>query len=220
MLIRSPKNGFEETEGSALRGELERSTLYMSLGSATIRVRGGGSGSDLFRARFNFPRGQAPEVQCDPDSGAVRIHGPATVRRWPLSRPRNVELTLNSDVIWDLRIDSGASRADLDLTHLRISRLQQDGGASQAEVWLPAPERTVPVELAAGASRTTVHRPAGVPVRVELFAGASSFRADGVTHRSLGGGIVWESAGYEEFADRYLVRVTGGMSWLALDAVG
>ena len=51
-----------------------------------------------------------------------------------------------------------------------------------------------------------------MPVRARVRAGASRLAVDGERFSGLGGHTRWESEGFRETADRYVVEVSGGAS--------
>jgi hypothetical protein len=73
-------------------------------------------------------------------------------------------------------------------------------------------------QLSGGTSKLTIHRPAEVPVRIDVRGGIGHLTFDQKPFRS-GAELTVQSPGYERAADRYDVRLTGGVSRVAIDTV-
>ena len=132
------------------------------------------------------------------DSGAAFWSG-ATLR-W--------DVGLAAEIPVDLRLDTGANRSHVDLSALRIRRLELHTGASETTVQLPA-SGAVSARVEAGLASVTLIVPAGVAARV------ASQMAIGSTHvdesrfpRSMDG---WASSDYESATNRIEITVSGGI---------
>lgn len=105
---------------------------------------------------------------------------------------------------------------DLELAALALSEMTMNGGASKVDVQLSRPVGTVPLRIRGGASRVTIRRPAGVPVRVRVSGGLSRLTLDGRRLPSSGAGTVRDTPGYEAAPDRYELSVEGGASRISV----
>ncbi|MCL5676589.1 MAG: DUF5668 domain-containing protein [Firmicutes bacterium] len=112
--------------------------------------------------------GEAPEVRTgrSGDTANVRISQAKTVQVWP-GRPApswNVHLTHQVPV--DLRTRVGAIKGDLDLSQVKLQRLDVQAGAGDLRLIFGQVDAKVPVSLDVAASHVTLVVPAGVPVRI------------------------------------------------------
>ncbi len=200
-------------EASAPLGDTSEGRLEFTRGASKVVVSGGAAPGELYHAHFEGP---PPEVS---------VHGGAIVmqrRRAFLPfdwRQQSSEVQLNTSIPWTIVLKGGMYQFTADLRGLRLSGLEVGGGASDIEVWLPAPVGVVPVRLSGGASKVVVHRPRGVPLRAAMSGGASHLVFDGQSVIDLGGRNILESSGYEAHDDRYELRFSGGASQLTIDAV-
>jgi hypothetical protein len=120
--------------------------------------------------------------------------------------------------VWDYRLDantptqlvihSGASRLDLDLATLSVTRLEFQGGASNLNLTLPARVGSFVSEIEAGAASIKVRVPKGVGLRLH----AKSIGSVNVDETAFPrrGPDTYESVDYEAANARADVRVEGG----------
>lgn len=76
---------------------------------------------------------------------------------------------------------------DADLTALRLTVLRAGGGASDVELTLPRPERTIAIRIGGGVSKMTIRRPADVPVRTTVHGGVTKLAIDDQRFGAVGG---------------------------------
>jgi TetR/AcrR family tetracycline transcriptional repressor len=160
---------------------------------------------DLYAA---YSDGQPPEIYAA--NGVVNLL--QTRGRKPST------LVLNASVPWEIRVRNGASHLSADLRGLQLRAFQVEGGTSSLELTAPIPSGTVPIELAGGTSKLTIHRPAEVPVRIDVRGGISHLVFDQKSFRPAGE-LTVQSPSYERVPDRYDVRLSGGVSKLEVDTV-
>ena len=89
-------------------------------------------------------------------------------------------MSLNATVPWSVLLKGGMWKLTADLRPLRLGSLDVGGGASDVEVWLPAPTGVVPVRVSGGASRVTSAPPRRrAALRAVISGGASQLVFDG-----------------------------------------
>jgi hypothetical protein len=153
----------------------------------------------------------------------VSVHGGtvtvAQKRRFRLFdwRSESADIALNTSIPWTVSLLGGMWQLAADLREIRLEALTVSGGASEVEIWLPAPGGIVPVAVSGGASSVRVHRPAGAAVRAAISGGASELEFDGQRLGGVGGRNVLESTGFGTAADRYEFRFSGGASQVTID---
>jgi hypothetical protein len=204
---------------SALAGEVSAPRLDLSAGAATIIVRAGSTGGDLYRATVESPADEKPAVTLDSASGTLHVNLPGrTGFDWGSQNDhRTVDLTLSDRLPWVIGLNTGASQTSLDLSGLKVSSVTAESGASSVNLTLPKPTVTVPVHVAGGAMHLTIQRPAGTPVRVSGSGGASSMDVDG---QHFGGlfqeGVHFTSPDYSTATGRYEISIESGASSIGI----
>ena len=176
--------------------------LAFSRGAAGVVLRGDAALAELYRARFE---GTPPEVLVDGNSVTIEVK-----RRF---RPVRLAHAVDGGrpqhrPALGGRLRGGMWKLEADLRLLQLESFELTGGASESEIWLPAPQRrTVPIRLTGGASNVQLHRPAGVAMRAELTGGASQLVFDEQRLGSIGGRNHFSTPGFADAVGRYEVQV-------------
>lgn len=84
------------------------------------------------------------------------------------STRNKLDLKLNKQVAWDLKMDLGASNGNMDLSELRINRLEFDAGAVNYNIKLGGNVPVTEVKMDSGASNFEFDIPKDVGVKVRL----------------------------------------------------
>ena len=203
------------THAAAPAGEVSAPHLNLSAGAAQITVRGGSTGGDLYRATFQSPTDEKPDVTLDTATGAVNVNLPGRSGfQWGTENDhRSVDLVLDDQLPWAIGLNSGASQTSLDLSALKVSSVTVKSGASSVKMTLPKPTGTVPISVSGGATHLTIERPAGTPIRVTSSGGATSLDVDGQHFAGLfNSGQNFVSPAYSSATDRYDITIESGAS--------
>ncbi|WP_421383738.1 toast rack family protein [Bacillus salacetis] len=92
------------------------------------------------------------------------------------------DLQLNNDVPIDLRVESGASDTNLDLSGLQLTDLKVDAGVGDVEVDLSGDwKESFNVDINTGVGETTVILPESVGVQIKSEEGIGTANFDGFT---------------------------------------
>lgn len=180
---------------------VEAGHLMFARGAAHLKIQVDDTMDDLYRARFE---GKAPDVWAD--AGVV------TVRYRSAFRPPHGEITLSGRIPWTITARFGMSDIMADLEDADLKGFEISGGASQIEARLPEPKDAVPIRIGGGSSRIDLIRPAGVPVRVRVGAGASKLAIDDLDLGAIGGMSDWRSPDYDKARARYDIEIGAGAS--------
>jgi DNA-binding MarR family transcriptional regulator len=196
-------------ELSAPLGDVTAGRLELVASVARMRIDSKREMADLYRASFER---RAPRIRVS--GGTVNLTFPGL---WHAGVGRG-QVTLCGAIPWALDLRGGAAEMDVELSDLTLAEMTMNGGASRVDFHLGRPAGTVPLRIRGGASRVTIRRPAGVPVRVRVTGGMSRLRLDGRQVGSVGGGAVLDSPGYDAATDRYELSVEGGASRITVQA--
>jgi DNA-binding MarR family transcriptional regulator len=199
------QGGARESEGrlSTPRGDVTSGRLEIVASVVRMRIDSNREMPDLYRASFER---RAPRIRVS--AGTVNLTFPGL---WHAGTGRG-QVTLSGVIPWALDIRGGAADMDLELSTLALAEMTMTGGASKVDFRLSRPVGTVPLRIRGGASRVTIRRPAGVPVRVRVSGGLSRLTLDAQRLASSGAGTVRDTPGYEASVDRYELSVEGGAS--------
>jgi hypothetical protein len=182
-----------------------RDATFELLGGATsVRLWAGSIGDDLYRISAPSDAGIRPEV--DRDGGNVRL------RLVPAGDGGSgrVDVVVNAQVGWALRMTGGARELRVDMTDGSASEIRFAGGASLIDVALARPSAVLPLVMTGGVDQFRVRLAAGTPVRVTAASGAGSVTIDGQTHQGVAGGQVFTANGWRDGGPGVDVRAEAG----------
>jgi hypothetical protein len=189
-------------------GATTRGRLLFTSGAANVRIDVHPDRAALYAAHFER---QLPAVWMQ--DGIVTIQ----YRRYspfdwltPLAEPR-ATLKLNEAIPWELEFRGGVSRLSADLRRLQVRALDLCS-ISTARLLLAAPVEAANIYLSGSASDLTVHRPAGVAIRLQIAGSASHLTLDGKCFGAVGGGIQWQTPDYHNSTCHYDMSIAGSVS--------
>jgi hypothetical protein len=119
------------------------------------------------------------------------------------------DIGLTAEVPLDLRLDTGANRAVLDLRDLRLRSLELHTGASETRVLLPRAAGATSVRAESGAAALTLEVPAGVAARIRSRMALGSSEVDPSRFLRVADGN--ESPDYATATNRVDIDVSGGV---------
>jgi hypothetical protein len=127
--------------------------------------------------------------------------GPGGALDWSFDLSRDVELAL--------RFDTGAGEARLDLTDLRVSRVELKTGASSTTLLAPANAGSTRVDVEGGAAAVNIRVPAGVAARIHAQGGIAGITVD--RDRFPRVDDVYQSPDYDSAANRVEIEARMGV---------
>jgi DNA-binding MarR family transcriptional regulator len=190
------------SEHFAPLGGLASARLLIRSGLSDIRLRGGGSSAELYRATFS---GATPLVRLR--DGRVIVQYRGIPFDW---RKRKATLALNASIPWSIEIVGGVERVEADLRGLDLEQFKVTGGTEQIQLELGQPRGDVPIEILGGAKTIRFERPRGIPLRLGITGGVGRVELDGQPKGTKGGKWSIESDGWTRSANRFSVSVVGG----------
>lgn len=180
--------------------------------AASVQLRFGGGVLEVGRA--------APGVLlAGRFQGGVRYrtHGPDAVelepdtgRGWPMSGATfQWSLGLTGEKPLDLRLDTGASRATIDLADLLVRQLELHSGAAETRLRLPRAAGATLVRTDTGVSSLLIEIPPGVGARIRSTMAMGRVDVDPARFTRYAEG--WQSPDYPTAANRVDLDVRGGV---------
>ncbi len=145
-------------------------------------------------------------------AGRVRLAPPTPPSGWSLGRaPYTWTLGVSGEVPLRLRVETGATDAELELSGLRLAELRLRTGASETRVVLPAAAGVTLVDAEGGAAAIRFRVPDGVAARIRSSIALGSSDVDPVRFPRTAAGDAWESPDFATAANRVEIAVRGGI---------
>jgi hypothetical protein len=206
------------------RGSLESQNLSLPLDQASglyVKIKHGAGrlhiGSSPIGSQDavsgTFVGGVEYDSRMDGNEMKVKLNAPADLF-WNIPpfggfQGLTWDINLNRHVPLRLKIDSGASESNLDLTDLKLSDLDIDTGASSTQLILPANGGLTRVKIHSGAASVQIKVPDGVAAHFEIKQGMAGINVD--SSRFLNNGGVYETAGFAAAANRIEAIIETGV---------
>ena len=113
-----------------------------------------------------------------------------------------------------VKVETGASQLDMDLTDVLASHIELETGASNSNVIMPA-RGTSLLDLEAGAASINITIPEGVAGRIRIKEGLTSLNVDTNRFPQLDSRL-YQSADYDTAANRAEVSVEAGLGSITI----
>jgi len=202
-----------KVDSHAALGNLNRATLEIDAGAASITVTGTSSlEGDLYHAVISYS-GPKPEISLDRSNGSLTISQGNSGFGVFQTRRFTMDLQINSSVPWTITSNGGASTETFNLASVPLKSMDINTGASRENITLGAPSGVVPITINGGALTVNLHRLAGTGASVSVSGGAVSLTFDGRQSHAIGN--LQESTG--SGTDTYRVEVSGGACTVTMD---
>jgi hypothetical protein len=211
LLIGSIGRGQRHSEDQTIsipRENASRARIKFDHGAGKLNIHGGAVDPDLLKGVFGTEMDTRSKL--DGDRLEVRLRNAPQFWAWYPGQNLDWDVSLNKDVLYNLKIDSGASATYLDLTDLKVTNLEVDTGASSTDIYLPANAGTTLVDIDTGASSVKVHVPSGVGAHIRIKTGVASVHVDTDRFHQIENGI-YQSDEYTTSANRADITIDSGV---------
>jgi hypothetical protein len=194
--------------------------LHFGAGELTVDALDGTAGTlatMIYTGPANFRPNSAYRVRdgigdlayTNDDSDRARLSLPSMIGRDRDHTEMHVQLT--PGVPLSLDVQAGAADSMMDLSALRIARLDLQTGVSNTQVRLPQAAGLTQVTVKGGIANLTFDIPSGVAAYITLSAPLSGGNVDETRFRSLGHGH-YRSADYDTAANRVALQAQVGIA--------
>ena len=201
--------------GAFVQRHVPQEHLVVPLGGAgqgSVRLRfGAGTLTTSRAAPGNLVNGlfEGGVVRRNRGSGGVELSQDTSFGVPWLDHGADWTVGLSAEVPLDLRVDTGAARAWLDLADLRVRRVEPHTGASETRVRLPRAAGATSVRAQTGVASLTIEVPDGVAARIRSRMGLGSSQIDETRFpRSASG---YESPDFATATNRADIDLSGGV---------
>ena len=194
----------EEVRTAPLAGR-ERARFELVDGVTRFELRMADLGEELYRITSSAESDARPRPELTADRLRLRLR-----LQQVGDGPGDVEVLLNTQVSWALRITGGSTERHLDLTAGRLSALEFVGGATRTQLRLPRTRGTLVARVSGGVNIFDATVAGGVPVRVRVNSGAAVVQVYDERHDGIPAGTVLGSPAWDRSVDRIFLDLVAG----------
>jgi hypothetical protein len=119
------------------------------------------------------------------------------------------DIKLNSNPVWDINVETGATKLDFDLSKFKIKNLTLKGGAASFDVKLGNPLVSTNVEVSTGVSEVNISVPKEAACSIRTNSGLSSNEFEGFDKKDNG---LYETSGFDAAKNKIYIHMSGGVS--------
>jgi len=209
-------NGVVKIEGSSIFNKEYTPDAKL----ARLNISGGGTTyalsdttSQLFKAETKEFYGKYEFNSAKEDSVYVLNLKMKNNKGWNFDSEDNksnrADIKLNPNPIWDIYVETGATKLDFDLTKFKIKSVTLKGGAASFDVKLGQPLEKTNVEVSTGVSDVNISVPKDAACSVNSNTGLSSNDFPGFSRRDNN---TYETPGFDAAKNKIYVHMTGAIS--------
>ena len=189
-----------------------------SIAKAVLNISGGAtkyvlkdSTGNLFQADVKKSFGNYSLLKTFSDSTQVLDFKMKGNSQWELkdNDGNTATLKLNSNPIWDINVEMGAGKADLDLSSFKVNKVSIKGGAASFKIILPEPVKSTTVSVETGVSEIEISIPSSAACKITTESGLSSNDFTGFTKQADG---TYTNKNYEGSYNVIVLDLKGGLS--------
>lgn len=199
------KNSNNKTISEKMDSEIESRKMSIKLGATEIKVDS--DTEKLFEASVPestkyFKNGSDNEIICFKKDDYIPLNF--------LNNPHSYKFHLNEKVDWDLEIDAGATSGTIDLSKLKIGKLDLDLGFGSMDLNFGNLSEKTEVSIDAGFSSVKAYVPKSSGVRIKVDNGIGSSNVKDFGWEKQGGYYI--SPNYEKAENKIDMKVDSGFS--------
>jgi len=125
------------------------------------------------------------------------------------NKTNSATFKLNSTPIWDINVETGATKLDFDLTKFKVRSLKISGGAASFDVKMGEPLDDTHINIETGVSEVNISIPKDAACSIETDSGLSSNKFDGFNKTDDNR---YETAGFGGAKKKIRIHMSGGIS--------
>lgn len=184
--------------------------LNISGGATTFRLQD--TTSQLFKAdtksfhgRFEF-NGHSEDSVYVMNFDMKENHG---IWNWGDNNDNSAFISLNTNPVWELHIDAGATDLNFDLSRYKMRDVVLKGGAANFVLKMGQPLDQTNIDVSTGASDVTINIPQDAACHIKTDSGLSSTTFDGFSKMDDGN---YQTAGFDTARNKMYIHISGGVS--------
>ncbi|HKP51401.1 MAG TPA: toast rack family protein [Chloroflexia bacterium] len=162
-------------------GNARSADVSVHIGTSELYIDGKASGEQLVAGTLEYydkEKEPARDVNRNGDRVVINLEqrgdGPSSWFNFDGNRSPRWDLHLATGIPVTLKVDVGTGNTNLDLSALKLERLEVDAGTGNILAQLPSPQGTTPVVVDAGTGSLDMTIPEGVAARIKVSTGTGN----------------------------------------------
>lgn len=212
-----------DNESDKPDGDTKTATLFSEpyIGgtrNAILNIEGGATSfilrdtaSQLFTANVKKNYGKYSVFKFSTDSTETVDFKMTGEAEWDMKKSvsNQVIMTLNSQPVWDINLETGAGKSNFDLTKFKIRKIKLEGGVAKFDIKLGSLSKTTVVEVESGVSKINIAIPESAGCEIRTDSGLSSLDFKGFTKLSDN---AYQTPNFNSAQQKITINLEGGLS--------
>lgn len=213
MFLMGPRKGsgyVEIVNASVPLEGAKKASLRLQHGAGTLRLSSG-AGEGMFLSG-SVPETTGIKQNRSGDRLDVRLEaGGFASAPWHWGGGVKWDLQVAQNVPVELRLESGANEARLDLRDLNVTDFRLETGASSTQIQMPASAGHTRARIETGAASVQIRIPVGVAARIKSSSGLANINVDQSRFPKIASGL-YEAAEFESAENRIEINLEAGVA--------
>jgi hypothetical protein len=196
---------------------VESARADLSFGAGTNKIYALSDSSNLIEGQLQTYSSPNFSVSTSSDRATIVLGpGPASIPMViPFSSEETWNVGLNSSVSYQLNLNVGVGQSNIDLSKLRLSGGEIDGGVGTSDLYLPG-QGKYRLDINGGVGTIKIYVPSNLAVRAEVDGGLGSFNR--LPDMQEVRDDVYETPGFSSAEDAVTLIIDGGVGSISMFA--
>ena len=164
--------------------EVEKAKLALKFGATQIYLKSGAGANNLVEADVSKELSSFIDHSESERDGGRQADVEFNMRRFNFSDMENLknlssEFYINGDILWELDFDTGAVDGNLDLTGLKMEKLDIDTGAAKFDIAMGSFNTKMNIDAGASTFRIALPGDTGIRIKLDGALNNTNFDEDG-----------------------------------------
>jgi len=203
--------GSNQKLNSPMNADIKNATFNFSGGAAEFVIAG--TSKDLVEADANLNFGNI-SLKKTGDSANPTVDFALRGKKNNLNigddNDNKINLKLNSSVLWDMKFEFGAGKANFDLSEYKVKNLSIKTGLTETDVKLGDKVDYLNVKIESGLTDIEFQVPESVGCRIDIDGGLNDKDFDGFIQKNGR----WETPNFDRSTKKILLNFDGGLQSL------
>lgn len=203
--------GSNQRLSSPMNGDIKSASFNFSGGAAEFVVSG--TSKDLVEADANLTFGNISLKKTGDSTNPTvnfTLKGKKNNIDFGKDNDNKINLKLNSSVLWDMKFEFGAGKADFDLSDYKVKNLSIKTGLTETDVKLGDKVDNLDVKIESGLTDIEFQVPESVGCRIVIDGGLNDKDFDGFIQKN----DHWETPNYDKSTKKISLNFNGGLQSL------
>ena len=191
---------------------IEEATLELNLGAASLSL-GGSNDIDLLRSTSNSDY-LGLKLESEGDDIHKKLILNSAIKDGG-GKKNSINLSLNTQPIWNLEFNIGAAKFDADLTKHKFKNLEINAGAASFDIKLGEPQVKISkIEISTAASNCEINIPKDAACQIDMDSFLSSKKFDGFVKV----GDKQQTPNFDTASKKYIIEISGAVNSLKINS--